>query len=126
MKHEKRKRKCVGVGVYPNKMIAGVYFESWFDWKGRLETIDPKFNVVYLAFADPRSKPTQNGWQGTGLNFTNSPDDVKKGIAILQYKGVRVLLSVGGATYPFPENFDALEMVKLANWLGCDGIDIDW
>lgn len=107
-------------------MIAGVYFPSWADWKGGLLTIDTKFNVVYLAFADPRSKPTRNGWQGTGLNFTSNPDVVKREIYLLQHSGVRVLLSVGGATYPFPENFDAFEMVKLANWLGCDGIDIDW
>jgi Glycosyl hydrolases family 18 len=107
-------------------MIAGVYFESWDDWKGRLETIDPKFNVVYLAFADPRQKPTYNGWEGTGLGFTHTPSSVKEDIAKLKARGCQVLLSVGGATYPFPENFNAYEMVRLANFLGCDGIDIDW
>jgi len=116
----------MGVEVYLIKMIAGVYFETWLDWKGRLSTIDPKFNVVYLAFADPRATPTGNNWQGTGLGFTASREQVKTDIAKLQSLGVCVMLSVGGATYPFPVPFDARHMFQLAMDLGCNGIDIDW
>ena len=108
-------------------MITGVYFETWGEWRGRLKDVDEKFNVVYLAFANPNGKMIKEGsLEGTGMNFTSSVDVIKSDIRVLRNRGVKVMLSVGGATYLFPDNYDAFEMVELANFLGCDGIDIDW
>jgi len=104
-------------------MINAVYFESWNEWRGRLKNTDPKFNVVNLAFADPRKKFDDTG---SGLSFTSPIQVVKDDIRVLKENDAQIMLSVGGATFPFPLNFDAFEMVKLANFLGCDGIDIDW
>jgi len=113
-------------------MIAGVYYPTWKD-EEELTTIDPKFNTVYLAFADPRAKFNGVSWAGTGLNFSKGFQETKADIAVLKSRGVKVMLSVGGATYPFPIGypfptigFNAKEMVKLAVAMGVDGIDIDW
>lgn len=107
-------------------MISAVYFESWQDWKSQLKDVDKKFNTIYLAFADPRGRPSGKGWEGTGFSFSQSREMIKTQIGLLKGRGVLVMMSVGGATYPFPKNFDAYEMVKLANYLGCNGVDIDW
>jgi len=101
-------------------MISGVYYETWNPSGKRLKDLDVRYNVVYLAFANPAGD-TMN----SGLGFTNM-EVVKNDIISLQNRSVTVMLSVGGATFPYPENFNAYEMVKLANRLGCDGIDIDW
>ena len=112
--------------MFVTRMITGVYFGSWDEWKGRLKDIDPRYNVVYLAFADPNGKLGVDGLNGTGLNFTSPVEVVRADIKELRNRGVTVMLSVGGATYMFPNNYDGMEMVRLANFLGCDGIDIDW
>lgn len=107
-------------------MISGVYFESWDEWKGRLKDLNKAYNTVYLSFADPKGKWNGGDWSGTGMQFHSSVDVVKEDIRELQGRGVTVMLSVGGASFPFQDGFDGTEMVKLANDLGCDGIDIDW
>jgi hypothetical protein len=90
----------------------------------RLKHVDKRYNVVYLAFANPNGK--LGGLIASGLNFTSPMEVIIEDIKELKARGVVVMLSVGGATYLFPNGFDALEMVKLANYMGCNGIDIDW
>lgn len=107
-------------------MISGVYFESWDEYKGRLKDLSKEYNTVYLSFADPKGKWNATDWNGTGMQFHSSVLVVKEDIAELQGRGVTVMLSVGGGSYPYPDGFDAYQMVGLANGLGCDGIDIDW
>jgi len=107
-------------------MISGIYFESWDEYKGRLKDLNKDYNTVYLSFANPKGSWNGHDWQGTGMQFHSSVTVVKEDIMELQKRGVTVMLSVGGASYPFPDGFNAIEMVKMANALGCDGIDIDW
>jgi len=54
---------------------------------------------------------------------------VQNAITLLQARGVKVMLSVGGATYKFPTTYTAKNascLWDLALDLGCDGVDIDW
>jgi chitinase len=107
-------------------MISGIYFESWDEYKGRLKDLNKVYNTVYLSFANPKGSWNGHDWQGTGMQFHSNMEVVKEDIKTLQGRGVTVMLSVGGASYPFPDGFEATQMVRLANALGCDGIDIDW
>lgn len=111
----------------------GVYFQSWSsNWASSannldLSKIDLPINLVFLSFANPNCSyiKDSNSFSGTGLDFSSDFLVVKNAIEILKNKGIIVMLSVGGATYPFtiynPQNIAAL-----ANDLGCNGIDIDW
>lgn len=111
-----------------NKMA--VYFQTWSaPWvdsgaKMELSLLDPRIEMVYLAFADPKGTYTKGTFQGTGLQFSMDFDVVKQAIAILKSRGVTVMLSVGGGTYPFGHEMPC-HMINLATDLGCDGIDID-
>lgn len=109
-------------------MIKGVYYETWlwYNEKNQLKNVDPEYNTVYLSFADPNGKWNGQDLSGTGLGFGVGIDQVKQQIWDLKNRGVKVMLSVGGATFLYPDNFDGYEMVRLADGLGCDGIDIDW
>lgn len=107
--------------------MIGVYWETWSDWKSNLKDINDKITVVYISFADPRgSYKTRQNFTGTGISASKSFDWYVQEIKALKSRGVRVMLSVGGGTYPFPDNYNGREMTVLANDLGCDGIDIDW
>lgn len=109
-----------------------VYFQTWSSgWTDKAEQldltlIDPRIKIVYLAFAKPDLNYSFRSLDGTGLSFSASFDVVQKSIWLLKEKGVTVMLSVGGATYQFPKNFDPWPSIKLCWDLGCQGIDIDW
>lgn len=107
-----------------------VYFQTWSEpWvnessKMTLSNLDTRIKVVYLAFANPQGTYTAGSFAGTGLGFSMDFNVVQGAISILKSRGVTVMLSVGGGTYPFAGN-PPCPMVNLATDLGCDGIDID-
>ena len=107
-------------------MSIAVYWETW-SGKNLLD-IDPAVSIVYLAFADPKTtyKSGSYKFDGTGLDFNESFDAIKSKITTLSARGTKVILSVGGASYKFPNPFDATASVALMKDLGCAGIDIDW
>jgi GH18 family chitinase len=111
------------------KMI-GVYFQSWSSkWVANyqdmdLTHLDPRINIVYLAFAQPQSTYSNYSWDGTGLDFSHDFATVQKAIDSLVARKVQVILSVGGSDYPWT-NY-TLNSIQLAKDLGCTGIDIDW
>jgi hypothetical protein len=115
------------------KRPIGTYYQSWSaPWVSRGEDLDlskiaSPVNVVYLSFctADCTYVKGSNSFGGTGLAFSSDFAVVKKSIEILKNKGVVVMLSVGGATYPFT-TYNARNVADLCNDLGCHGIDIDW
>lgn len=118
------------------KMI-GVYFQTWSSkWVANYEDmvllkltqdlthLDPRINIVYLAFAQPQNTYANHSWNGTGLDFCQDFSVVKKAIDSLIARRVQVVLSVGGSDYPW-DNY-TLNSIQLAKDLGCTGIDIDW
>ncbi|MGL5935633.1 MAG: glycosyl hydrolase family 18 protein [Cetobacterium sp.] len=116
-----------------NNVPYGTYFESWRStWVSKgsemdLANIPPPINIVYLSFASPTTlyKKGQNSWAETGMSFSQDFAVVKDAISVLVKRGIVVMLSVGGATYPFTK-YNASNLADLCNDLGCHGIDIDW
>lgn len=111
----------------------GVYFQSWSsNWASSannldLSKIELPINLVFLSFVNPNCSYVKgsNSFSGTGLDFSSEFLVVKNAIEILKNKGIIVMLSVGGATYPFT-TYNSQNVAALANDLGCNGIDIDW
>jgi len=116
-----------------NKRPLGVYYQSWScPWSGSSDNLDlvkvpSPINVIFLSFAKPNSSYVKGSmtFSGTGLDFSSEFSVVKDAIQLLRKRNVVVMLSVGGATYPF-DGFNARSVVDFANDLGVDGIDIDW
>ena len=116
-----------------NKRPLGVYFQSWScGWASSganldLSKIPSPINVVFLSFAKPNCNYVKGSmsFSGTGLDFSSDFAVVKDAIQILRKRNVVVMLSIGGATYPF-DGFNPKAVVDFANDLGVDGIDIDW
>lgn len=107
-------------------MSISVYWESWSS--NDMTKIDPSVKIVNLAFSDPNSTYVagQKNFNNTGMSFSQSFSAIQNQIAFLKQRGVVVMLSVGGATYPYPQNFNPASSLALMNDLGCLGIDIDW
>lgn len=111
----------------------GAYFQSWSSsWQSDpnkldLANLSKGINIVFLSFVNPSCSYQSNSFtlSGTGLDFSSDFSVVKGAINILHQKGVIVMLSVGGATYPFT-NFNPQSVANLMNDLGADGIDIDF
>ena len=112
----------------------GVYFESWTSkWCNSginldLANIQTSINIVFLSFVEPSCSYVKNSmsWSGSGLNFSSDFSVVKSAINILRNRNCVVMLSVGGATFPFTNTYNPVSIVDLATDLGVDGIDIDW
>lgn len=83
------------------------------------------YTTVMLSFMKPDT--TYAGgetFEGTGLQFSSDPPVIKAAIAALKAKGVKVLLAIGGASYP---NWSALNGSGIAAFVsefGLDGVDI--
>ena len=123
---------CASVNY--SKMWYGLYFDTWAArWSSDstthdLATIPSECNLVFLAFVQPSCSYVrgQNSFVGTGLQFSSDFSVVKGAIKILTTRGVTVLLSVGGATYPFDAKYNPKAIGELCRDLGASGVDIDW
>ena len=115
-------------------MQVGVYFESWaMPWSetqaNDLTNLQKEITTVYLAFASPdlKYKKGEKSFQNTGLSFSSPFAVVKSSIILLQMRGVKVFLAVGGGSYwSEPKTVNHQAVVDLCDDLNCDGIDIDW
>lgn len=124
---------CVHTLWWGMSSVVSVYWQTWSSsWVDDPEKLDlvvgmkDGVNIVNLAFADPNMKDV-DGFRNTGLQFNQDFLVVKAGIQILRKRGIRVMLSVGGGSYPFAKGYtNAKVCCKLASDLGCDGVDIDW
>ncbi len=117
-------------------MRSAVYWQTWSTkWCAKSEDmdlyreLDPRVQIVYLAFSTATHNYTKGKYtlEGTGLQFSQDFAVVKGAIQLLKQRGVTVMLSVGGGSYPF--NVDTVRpeaCVALAADLGVDGIDMDW
>jgi chitinase len=114
-------------------MRIAVFFQTWSSrWASTSDTLDlslvsQPINTVYLAFASPQSTYVAGAktFAGTGMDFSSDFGVVKGAIDILHSKGIEVMISVGGATYPF-DHYNAKAAADLCEDLNCDGLDIDW
>jgi len=113
--------------------MIGVYFESWAcPWTSKAEEsmlakLENPIDTVYISFARPDATYVkgQYTFAGTGLDFSLSFQVVQKSIQILKSKKIKVLVAVGGATYPW-DQYKPQAISDLVFDLGADGIDIDW
>lgn len=111
-----------------------VYWQTWSGaWGSDPEKLDlvaemqDGIKIVNLAFANPNMTYTPGSFTGTGVQFSSDFHVVKQAIALLRLRGVKVMLSVGGGSYPFAGMYDNAKVCcELARDLGCDGVDIDW
>lgn len=112
-------------------MNSAIYFDTWAaPWTSNpYETDLAKLDVsvINLAFVDPKTtyKGGQLSFENTGLQFSWDFEIVRKAIDLAKKKGIKVMLSVGGASYPF-DHYNPGNVAALAFDLGCSGIDIDW
>lgn len=123
----------LSAGIAEARALVG-YFPSW-DARYSLTQSPDGFSHVVVAFARPAFSFDGKSFKGTGLQFETTPDAVKKDIAALQAKGVRVLLAVGGATYkvwaPLAAEGDrpgpiTTALARFIGEMGFDGIDVDY
>lgn len=117
------------------KLFVG-YFSTWFDpgvhpgsdATTQLANVAPYVNVVNLAFMQPDATYVKGSLSltSTGVTYASGGPVLKAAIADLRAKGTKVLISVGGATYP---NFAALNVQAIKDFVsdfGLDGVDIDF
>lgn len=115
-------------------MQVGVYFESWFmpyseTHANDLTNLQKEITTVYLSFASQSLtyKKGEKSFQNTGLSFSSSFSVIKSSIILLQMRGVKVFLAVGGGSYWSEKSIvNHQAIVDLCDDLNCDGIDIDW
>jgi len=115
-------------------MQVGVYFDSWFmpyseTHANDLTNLQKEINTVYLAFASQSLtyKKGEKSFKNTGLSFSSSFAVIKSSIILLQMRGVKVFLAVGGGSYWSQKSaVNHQAIVDLCDDMNCDGIDIDW
>jgi len=96
------------------------------------------YTHVKMAFAQPNfawAGLAANTWSGTGLNFNANPTDIKEVIRVMHQLKKKVILTLGGATYP---NWSQLPLEAGQNGptksaltqflidMGVDGLDVDY
>ncbi len=114
----------------PNPALVG-YWHNWYSASApyiQLDQIDPRYNIVDVAFAIPHV--------GTDYQMEFIPDQVTPAVLIsqiqtLQSQNKKVIISIGGATAPISldniterDTFIAT-MNNIISTYGFDGIDID-
>ena len=112
------------------------YYPSWFSaTAAKLSATPASYTHVILAFAKPDFAWNGKDWSGTGLQFAGTPDEVRRQIAALKARGIKVVLAVGGATYlnwaPLAAEADhpgtiAADLQKFVADMGLDGFDVDY
>lgn len=116
-------------------MIIGCYSSWYAPWANnsqdfslsQIPELYPGVDCVNITYVKPDMVYTFGSFQGTGLQFTVEFGVVVGAIKILKAKGVTVMLCIGGSSYWVErKRFNAQECIRLADDLGCDGIDIDW
>lgn len=111
-----------------------VYFQSWsMPWvasgkDSQLCKLPPYVTTVLLAFIRPDANFSANpgAFGGSGIDFSSSPQVIKEAVKCLTDRGTKVLLSVGGATYYNWSSYNVDSNIGWMNYLGADGIDLDY
>ncbi|MEP7123395.1 MAG: carbohydrate-binding protein [Byssovorax sp.] len=124
-----------GGGNPLGKLFVG-YYQTWSDgWKANgadtvLAKLPSYVNVVNISFAQPNMNYAAGSLSlgGTGVGVPYDGPTLKVAIAALHQKnpGTRVMLSVGGATFPSFSSFNAGGIAAFVKDFGLDGVDIDY
>ncbi|WP_082795784.1 glycosyl hydrolase family 18 protein [Flammeovirga sp. SJP92] len=127
--------------AFTDKVLVGY----WHNWNLssvpyiRLKDVDDRYNVICIAFAEPKIRDIDNTMVFDPIdidNFQNEPSDksraeFKADVAYLQSRGKKVLLSLGGANgVVHLDNEEEQQkfvtsMISLCETYGFDGVDID-
>ena len=124
------------------RMFVG-YYPSWMDAANqtacaalsKLACAPAAYSHIVIAFAQPDFSWDGENWTGTGLQFAATPEAVKRAIAMLHGRGVRVLLAVGGQKYvswaPLAAEAQnggpvTAALARILADLGFDGLDVDY
>ena len=107
----------------PNKVLVGY----WHNWESlRIKDVNDNYNVIMLSFME-----TTTGLV-SGLAFNpNNKSGLKADVPIVQAKGKKVVLSIGGAAGSFKLSSDTdkntfvTKVKTVIQEYGLDGIDID-
>ena len=124
-----------GGGNPGGKLFVG-YYQTWSDsWKANgadtvLAKLPAYVNVVNLSFAQPNMNyaPGSLSLGGTGIGVPYDGPTLKAAVTALHQKnpGTRVMLSVGGATFPNFSSFNTGAIAAFVKDFGLDGVDIDY
>ncbi|MDD7886346.1 glycosyl hydrolase family 18 protein [Flavivirga sp. 57AJ16] len=120
-------------GDLPKRILVG-YWHNFINEAGpmKLSEISDKWDVINIAFAVPTTPI------GSTMTFTPDPaiypsvQAFKNDVAVLQSKGKKVLISMGGETGVVGVNTAAdaqafsSSMINIINEYGFDGMDIDF
>ena len=118
----------------PAPMLAG-YHESWAEPRvaapeaTRLARLPGWVDLVFLAFARPDARYRGDlDLRATGLGFPFDGRFARDAVRALRrrHPAVKLLLSVGGATYADWSALDAGALARLVVDLELDGVDIDY
>ena len=118
----------------PAGMLAG-YHESWAEPRvaapeaTRLARLPGWLDLVFLAFARPDARYRGDfDLRGTGLGFPFDGRFAREAVRALRWRhpGVKLLLSVGGATYADWSALEAGALARLVVDLELDGLDVDF
>lgn len=115
-------------------LLAG-YHESWAEQRvatpeaTRLARLPAAFDLVFLAFARPDARYRGDfDLRGTGLGFPFDGHFARDAVRALRrrHPAVKLLLSVGGATYADWSVLEAGALARLVVDLELDGLDVDF
>ena len=107
------------------------YWHNWNDFSApyiELDQVDPRYNVIEVAFAEPAPGTTYDMQFAPSLT---APATFIAQVAAHQALGRNVLISIGGANATVQLNSDAerdqfvASMMAIITTYGFDGIDID-
>lgn len=125
----------LNITLLPAQIPDPVLLGYWQNWQSAqapyiaLDEVDPRYNVVAVAFAVPHT--------GTDYQMELIPDQVSQPVLIsqvqaLQSQGRKVIISMGGGNDPVSLDNDTerdafiSSMLNILNTYGFDGIDVDF
>lgn len=123
-----------------NRTVYG-YYPTWGNNDYTASTVQTGLTHTVMSFVKPDFtwSGSTTSWEGTGLDFgaTNTPAVIKERLAAVQARGIKVFMSIGGATYHNWAGIAAESgltsgtpiknaLVEFYDYMGFDGIDVDY